>query len=168
MKKTVYKIFGNYEKEEAWLNQMSSQGWQCVDYFLTRYRFERGKPGEYVYRIQLLENSPRHPESTSYLEFLDDMGIEVFSVYYRWVYLKKKATEGPFELYSDLDSRIKHYRLIMQFLIPIASLNFLMTVIGKNWPLNLLNLTATILLGIPSWAYHRRILELKEEQKIRE
>lgn len=169
MKKTVYKFFGNYEKEEAWLNSMASQGWHCTDYFCTRYRFERGKPGEYIYRIQLLENPVKHPDSISYLEFLEDMGIEIFANQIRWVYFRKKALDGPFELFSDLESRIKHYQLILRILVPIALFNLFLAITGRpSWPLNLLNVGAAALPAVPSWAYHRRVQQLKAEKTIRE
>ncbi|NMA61803.1 MAG: DUF2812 domain-containing protein [Firmicutes bacterium] len=32
MKKTIYRVFIDFEKEEAWLNQMATRGWHCVDY----------------------------------------------------------------------------------------------------------------------------------------
>lgn len=35
------------------------------------------------------------------------------STYYRWVYLRKPASEGPFELHSDFDSLIGHHKKIL-------------------------------------------------------
>ena len=48
----------SFEKEEKWLNQMSSRGWQLTDVGFCRYVFEEGTPNEYEYHIELLENSP--------------------------------------------------------------------------------------------------------------
>jgi len=33
----------------------------------------------------------------------------------RWVYLRRDAAEGPFDLYTDLDSKIRHYKRILTF-----------------------------------------------------
>lgn len=54
MKKRVFKFYTNYEKEEAWLNEMAASGWHCIDYLFGRYMFEKGEPGAYIYRIQPL------------------------------------------------------------------------------------------------------------------
>ncbi len=170
MRKTLYRFFGNFEKEEAWLNQMASQGLHCVDYVLCRYKFEQGAPSEYIYRIELMEKDPRSPEGMAYLEFLEEAGIEVVATHVRWVYLRKKAEQGPFDLYSDNASRIKHYRRILRLLLPIGGLNFFLGIgILHNWqPINLLNLGASFLLAIPAWSYYQRIMQLEKESEIRE
>src|SRR5690625_1824528 len=104
MKKRVIKFYSNYEKEEAWLNKMAAQGWHCVDYIFGRYTFEKGKPGEYIYRLQLIEHHYTHAKSADYLEFLEETGVEFIASHIRWVYLRKKAEDGPFELFSDKES----------------------------------------------------------------
>ncbi len=58
--------------------------------FFGRYLFEKGSPGAYVYRIELLQYMPGHPEGAAYLEFLAESGIEVVASSLRWVYLRKK------------------------------------------------------------------------------
>ena len=62
MRHSIMKLFMDYEKEEKWLNDMSAKGLQLVHYSFPRYTFEEGEPGEYTYRIQLLENIPSHLE----------------------------------------------------------------------------------------------------------
>ena len=37
------------------------------------------------------------------------------ATYLRWVYLRKPASEGAFDLYTDLDSKIRHYQRINYF-----------------------------------------------------
>ena len=54
----------------------------------------------------MLENHPDSPESRKYLEFLEEAGIERVGSYMRWVYLRKKAADGPFDLFSDYESRM--------------------------------------------------------------
>ena len=112
MNSVVWKLYLNYEKEEIWLNEMSAKGFAFTNYTFFRYVFEECEPGEYVYRIELLENLPGHPESRKYLNFMEENGVEHMSSWFRWVYFRKKAAVGPFDIYSDVESRIVHYKRI--------------------------------------------------------
>ena len=111
MRITVRKLFTawNFEKEEKWLNEMSAKGLQFISTALFSYTFEEGEPNEYRYRLELLNNLPSHSESRSYIRFMEDMGIEHIGSCIRWVYFRKRAAEGDFDIYSDINSRIKHY-----------------------------------------------------------
>lgn len=110
MKRTIRKVFWawEFEKEEKWLNEMSEKGLQLCDVGFFRYVFEEGLPSEYIYRLELLDNIPKHPESIQYIQFLEDTGIEQIGSQIRWVYLRKKADGNGFNLFSDINSRIKH------------------------------------------------------------
>ncbi len=170
MKKRVFRFYANYEKEEAWLNEMAASGWHCVDYLFGRYLFEKGEPGAYIYRIQLLEYYTNHAESVTYLEFLEDAGVEVIASHLRWVYLRKKTADGPFELFSDKESRIAHYKRIIYMLLPLALFNFLFGtgLLGRVRPINSLNLGAALLLAVPIISYFKRLQTLEKENQIRE
>lgn len=139
MRQVIHKAFWiwEYEKEEKWLNEMSGKGLQLVDAGFCRYTFEEGTPGEFLYRIELLNNTPNHPESVSYIRFLEDTGVEHVGSYFRWVYLRKKASEGSFDLFSDIDSKIKHTRRIISMLILVMLLNIIPLL--DNLGLGLLN-----------------------------
>ncbi|MCL2493044.1 MAG: DUF2812 domain-containing protein [Clostridiales bacterium] len=113
MRKVVWKLFVDYEKEEKWLNDMAAKGLAFEDYSFARYVFSDCKPGEYIYRIELLENSFRNPESQQYLSFMSETGAEPVANWFRWIYFRKKAAEGVFELYSDIESKIAHFNRIM-------------------------------------------------------
>lgn len=115
MKHTIHKIYWNYEKEEKWLNDLSARGLALVDYCWIRYTFKDSKPDEYIYRIQLLEHLASHPESCKYIDFVESTGVECVATYLRWVYFRKKAADGPFELYSDILSKIRHYKSVRAF-----------------------------------------------------
>ncbi|KAB2862688.1 MAG: DUF2812 domain-containing protein, partial [Exiguobacterium chiriqhucha] len=112
--KTVYRVYVDYEKEEKWLNKMAAQGWFLEQFKLGRYEFRQGNPNEYTYRIELLEELPNSPKSDAYFELLEEMGITIVATSYRWIYLKKRTEEGPFQLYSDIDSKIRHEKRIYQ------------------------------------------------------
>ncbi|HOX65043.1 MAG TPA: DUF2812 domain-containing protein [Thermotogota bacterium] len=115
MKRAIWRLYLNFEKEEKWLNEMATAGWMLTDYSWCRYVFEEGREGEYVYRIELLKNLPTYPLSQKYLRFLEEAGIEYVAYYARWVYLRKKTADGPFDLYTDLESKIAHYRRVLRY-----------------------------------------------------
>lgn len=112
MKHIVRKAFWDYEKEEKWLNEMSAKGMALTDYSFCRYVFTETPNNEYTYRLELLENLPTHAESTAYIKFLEENGVECVATYMRWIFLRKKSSEGSFDIYSDLESKIKHYKRI--------------------------------------------------------
>lgn len=115
MKHIVWKAFYDFEKEEIWLNEMSAKGMALSDYSWCRYVFQETPNSEYSYRVELLEYLPKHAESIAYLRFLEENGVECAAMYWRWVYLRKKTSEGAFELYSDIKSKINYYKRILLF-----------------------------------------------------
>lgn len=130
-RKVVYKVFWawGFEKEERWLNDMAALGWNLVDTTGVRYVFEQGTPGEYLYKLELLENLPNTAESQRYLRFMEDAGIEQVAACGRWVYFRRRAEDGPFDLFSDLDSRITHLRRIRALLLAVLGVELLAVVL---------------------------------------
>lgn len=126
MRYKVRKAYINFEKEEKWLNEMADKGMNMVDYTFLRYFFEEGTPGEFTYRIELLNNMPEHPESRAYLKFMEETGAECVTTYMRWVYFRKKKMNGVFDLYSDYDSRIQHYKRVLLLLGVVGGMNLLL------------------------------------------
>ena len=112
MKHIIRKAFYDYEKEVDWLNEMSSKGLALTDCSWCRYIFEDSPKDQYIYRIELLDNQLTKLKKSEYIDFLEDSGIECITTYMRWIYLRKKSSDGKFDLYSDIDSRIKHYKRV--------------------------------------------------------
>lgn len=170
MRKRIFKLYTNYEKEEVWLNQMAASGWNCISYCFGRYEFEKGTPGEYTYRIQLLDYAPTHPNSAEYLALLEDAGIELFASHIRWVYLRKKTSGGSFELFSDRGSRITHYKRIIAMLLPLALVNFVFGVglLENGRIIRSFNLAAALILAVPIFSYYRRMNDLEKDSQILE
>lgn len=180
MRQTIYKFFfaWDFEKEEKWLNEMSAKGLQLVSVGFCKYVFEKGMQGEYTYKLEFLENLPSNYQSTSYIDFLKETGIEYIGSVFRWVYFRKKATSGKFEIYSDIESRIKHYKRIMALLAVLTPLGIFTAIL--NWSrfskegdasrLVLVSITALLavllILGIAKIS--RQIKRLKKEKLIRE
>jgi len=127
MKHIVRKAYWNYEKEEKWLNEMSAKGMALTDYSWCRYVFEQAQNNEYIYRIELLKYLPTHAESIAYIKFLEENGVECVATYMRWIYLRKKASEGAFDIYSDIESKITHYKRILIFWNTIMCIEFMIS-----------------------------------------
>jgi hypothetical protein len=181
MKHSVWKLFINFEKEEKWLNTMAQKGMHMVSYTFCRYLFEEGAPGKYIYRLELLKELPGHPESTAYLKFMEESGVEVVDTYLRWVYFRKKASEGSFEIYTDREGKIKHAKRIISLVGILCALN--LTVASYNLGLGLsdvmerhyfnayfsiLNFTVGALMIPIIISQCRIIIKQKRDMKIRE
>jgi hypothetical protein len=179
VRRHVYKLFfaWQFEEEEKWLNRMSAMGLQLVGVGFCRYVFEDGQPGEYLYRIELLNNLPTHAESMAYLRFLEDeMGVEHVGSWVSWVYLRRRAADGPFDLYSDLESRLRHYRRILALfagLVPLAMAGVhRLPDLLSNWPDHILRILITllppVLLAPGLISIWHKVKRLERERAIRE
>lgn len=185
MKHIIWKVFYDFEKEEQWLNEMSARGLALTDYSWCRYVFEETEKNEYSYKIELLEYMPTHPESVAYLRFLEENGIEHAASYMRWVYLRKKTSEGPFDLYTDIDSKIKLYKRIYLFFNALIFIEFGAGL--SNISVGLLNISlgnghfsySSLIIGsilmvlgflflIFNMPYRKKIKKLKQEKLVRE
>ncbi len=130
MKKTVRKVFfvWEYEKEERWLNEMSKQGWQLTRASICKYVFEKGEPGQYEYKLELLEKKTASVESKSYLEFLKDAGIELVGECSNWIYLRSKTADKAFVSSKPRLDELSHLMKIQQFQNSIRNMLMLMVV----------------------------------------
>lgn len=176
MKHTVYKLFtiGQYEKEEQWLNEMSSKGMQLTDVGFCRYVFEEGTPGEYVYRLELLEHAPTNAQSIAYIRFMEDMGVEQVATLLYWVYFRKKAGETPFDIYSDIPSKIMHFRRMNLLCNWAAGLNFFIGIINiamkypTNFSIGMINVTLAVIVFLIATPIRKRLKLLRKENAIHE
>ena len=127
MRKIIHKWFWiwNFDKEEQWLNEMAAKGLCLVSTGFCKYEFEDCLPGEYHIRMQLLDKLPHHPESQKYIEFLEDTGAEQVGSFTRWVFFRKKASLGDFDLFSDNASRVKYLTSMLSFITLVVALNLL-------------------------------------------
>jgi hypothetical protein len=117
MRKVIHKIFfiWNFDKEERWLNEMAAKGFALTSVGFCRYEFEDCLPGEYNIRLEMLSKTVSSHESQNYIKFLEETGAEHIGTLFSWVYFRKKAESAPFNLFSDIDSRIRHLNRILFF-----------------------------------------------------
>lgn len=120
-RKTIRKWFWvwDFDKEERWLNEMALAGWLLVNVGLCSYTFERCEPGEYAVRLEM------HPADEAYIAFMQETGAQYIGRVIQWIYFSKKTEDGPFEIFSDLDSRINHLDRIARVLRVIGIANLL-------------------------------------------
>lgn len=189
MEHIVHKVYYDYEKEENWLNEMSAKGMALTGYSWCRYVFTETASNEYIYRLELLENSPKHAESIAYIKFLEETGVEYVAKYLRWVYLRKKSSEGAFDIYSDIDSKLMHYKRInviwnsvMWVEIVAALSNIVIGIVNLNMSYNFWNFimgNLNIFISIPAILFgllflrlgsqnRKKIKKLKQEKSISE
>lgn len=134
----------DFDKEERWLNTMAQQGWVLDKLGFCRYEFIPCEPGEYTVRLEMRE----HDEG--YLSFMADTGAEYVGRMMKWIYFRKKTAEGPFDIFSDVESRIGHLDRIIWMLrfvgfanLAIGLANEMNPVVRMGW-VNLL--CATVLM----------------------
>ena len=126
-RKTIRKWFWvwDFEKEERWLNEMALQGWVLDGVGWCTYHFRRCEPGGYTVRLEM------RPYDESYVAFMEETGAEFVGRMMAWIYFRKKAADGAFDLYSDIDSRIAHLDRIGKMLTVIGGLNLVIGILNS-------------------------------------
>lgn len=128
MKTTIRKLFIDYEKEEKWINDKCEKGLALVSYTFGKYVFEKCNPSEYVYRIELLDNFLESSKSADYLKLLETSNIELVSRHGNWIFLRKNAINGVFDIFSDNHSKINHLKKIATLYAVVSFLQFLVAI----------------------------------------
>ena len=159
MRRTIRKFFfvWDFDKEEKWLNEMAAKGLALVSTGFCKYEFEDSLPGEYKVCLQLLDKMPSHPESQKYIAFMEETGAEHVGSFTRWVFFRKKASEGDFQLLSDNACKVKHLTTMLSFVALVVILNLfiglenLVVAMVTGFPGNYLGLInlAIGLIGLP-------------------
>ena len=139
-----YFTIADYEREQKWLNAMSRSGWNFVRTNGFVYTFEKGTPGEYIYKIDLPNDSMTDVEVDAYYKFMEECGIEVVSSFKFWRYLRKKSTDGPFDSVNNTMAQLtmvnKAYGMatkmlcffIVIFALIILALNIALAFVSGN------------------------------------
>ena len=122
-RKTIRKWFWvwEFDKEEQWLNTMAQSGWVLDSVGFCKYNFVKCEPGEYTVRLEM------HDPDDEYVAFMEETGAEYIGRMVKWIYFRKKALDGPFEIFSDIDSRISQLDKISKL---TAALGFANLAIG--------------------------------------
>lgn len=117
-----------FDKEERWLNTMAQQGWVLDGLGFCRYEFVRCQPGEYTVRLEMRD----HDEG--YLSFMADTGAEYVGRMMKWIYFRKKTELGPFDIFSDAESRVAHLDKMCRLLRGVGIANLLLGIVNSMNP----------------------------------
>ena len=165
-RKTINKWFWvwQFEKEEEWLNEMAANGWALESVGFCRYTFVRCMPGEYTVRTEM------HPYDDNYIRFMEETGAEYVGRMIMWMYFRKKTENGPFDLFSDIDSRIGHLNKIGNVLSIIGGANLLIGILNTFNPSHVgwINLLCATLLMYALGRIHGKKEALEKERLLHE
>ena len=165
-RRTIRKWFWvwDFEKEEEWLNEMAMSGWVLEGVDWCTYHFVRSEPGEYSVRLEM------HPYDEAYLSFMKETGAEYVGRMMMWIYFRKKTADGPFDLFSDIDSRISHLDKIGKMLAAIGGANLLIGIVNAFSPARLgwINLLCATLLMYSLGRIHGKKEALEKERLLHE
>lgn len=126
-RKTVYKWFWiwAFEKEEMWLNRMANNGWVLDGVGFCRYKFVQCDPEEYTVRLEM------HHFDKDYIDFMSETGAEYVGRMVQWIYFRKKVSDGEFNIFSDIDSRINQLNRIGKMLSVIGIANLIIGLVNS-------------------------------------
>lgn len=118
--KRVWRFFNiaDYDKEEQWLNDMAAAGWNFVRVQGgVRFTFKRGVPGEYIYKLDMVERNASDEVKESYYNFLTECNIRVVGDYNDWIYLQRRASDGPFDVKDEAYTKLRRLNKVYSFSI---------------------------------------------------
>lgn len=105
-----FRLYYDKDKETEWLNNMAKEGFCLTGFCAGFYKFESCEPGKYEYQIDFSDGF--FSVSNNYREFMKEFDIDIVQCWGPWIFLRKIASEEPFQLYTDIDSMIEHYTKI--------------------------------------------------------
>ena len=123
-----FRLYFDKDPETEWLNRMASDGWALKGFFAGFYSFEKCGKGEWIYQIDFGDHA--YHVSDEYRELMTDLGIEIVALWGFWIILRKRAADGPFELYTDTESMIGHYRKILKMFMGVIALELICFLVG--------------------------------------
>lgn len=101
------------ERIEEQANRMAKEGWLLEKFGSLFSTYRRGKAGEYEYRVQVKEAGM---DRLTYVAELAEFSIEEVGSVGDLLILRKSSDGTPFELYSNLDSRIAQQKKAVRYL----------------------------------------------------
>lgn len=166
-----FRLYYDKDKETVWLNEMAEKGYAMTGFFAGFYRFEECEPGQYVYQIDFGDKF--FSLSNDYREFMEEAGVEIVQTWGYWIILRKLASEGEFQLYTDVDSNIEHYtkiRTMFKVVTVIELICFFIetwcAMIGVKWAILCMFLIGAIIVAMMDATFkaNRIIAELRERK----
>lgn len=173
MKNVKYRFYLDYEKEEAWINEMAAQGWHLEKFSVGRFTFKKGEPGAFIYRNEFLSGM-QVSEREEYLEFLADSNVTIVHTFGGWIYMKRATADGPFRIYTDKKSKISYYKRMLNVWLLFFAINILFGMMNvfefsggfgrMNLAIGSLNIAVSLLLLYPLIKVYQRKKSLEKQQ----
>lgn len=165
-----FRIYYDKDKETTWLNEMAAQGYAMTSFFAGLYTFDECAPGKYTYQIDF--GDKLWGISEDYRDFMKENKIEVVQTWGFWIILRKQTADGPFHLYTDIDSSIEHYTKIRNMFKGASILTLIcffiecICAIYSPWAILFAIIVGAIMLVIMNAAFktNRIITDLKEQK----
>ncbi|MAT44195.1 MAG: hypothetical protein CL609_17830 [Anaerolineaceae bacterium] len=161
---TKYKWFWawNDDKEEAWLEEMASQGFHLISAnFIANYTFEVGEPKKMVYRLDFyFDDRKKYQE---YIQLFADAGWELVSEFGGWQYFRTEQVGSTIpEIYTDKDSKLVKYQRLMLYLTIFLPIFFMMLNINSPFtgPFGWLYNGVRIFMGLFFFVYAYAMVKL--------
>lgn len=148
-----FRLYYDKDKETTWLNEMSRKGYAMTGFFAGFYDFEKCEPGQYIYQVDIGDRLFKTDDD--YRRFMAEMNVEIVQQWGLWIILRKKSSEGEFQLYTDVDSSITHYCKIHRMFkigVILELICFIMETLaaaaGNSWAIAFMFLLGLILIAM--------------------
>ena len=140
-----------FEKEQAWLEEMAQQGW-LLEKMELRYIFKKIDPQEFISRTDyyIIRNEEK---KQAYLSVFEESGWELIQSFNGWCYVRIPKSEYKTDIYSDSASRIDQLHRIKDNTLKVALIYILFIAIFMGFdtffdlPVFILSL-AMVVLGL--------------------
>ncbi|UEL47061.1 DUF2812 domain-containing protein [Terrisporobacter hibernicus] len=117
------RVFFDIEKETNWLNNLSKEGYRLTNKSWFTYYFENCDKEKYIYQIE--RRKPfSSKENEDYINFVSSLNINTVSTQWGWFYFEKENDGKEFTIFSDIPSKIAHYRNLIITVLIIAFFSF--------------------------------------------
>ena len=168
------KIFFDIEKETKWLNSLAKQGYRLTGKSGFTYRFKMFEKGAYIYQVE--KRKPfTSDKNLDYIDFISNLDINTVAIQWGWFYFEKENDGKDFELFTDIQSKISHYKNLIFTLLIIGffSLSILSSGVQGPYILNIsfplvANSLIVLFAAFTIIKYFIKIHKLKKERFINE
>ena len=111
-----------------------------------------------------------HGWDEQYVDFMRETGADYVGRMFAWIYFRKKTADGPFDLFSDIDSRIRHLDQIGRVLLCVGVMNLLIGILNTMNPFNVgwINLLCSTFLMYCLGRIHGKKEALEKERLLHE
>ena len=111
-----------------------------------------------------------HSFDDNYIDFMRETGAEYVGRMVQWIYFRKKVSDGEFNIFSDIDSKISHLNRIGKMLSVIGMANLTIGLVNSFNYINIgwINLLCATLLMYGLGRIHGKKEALEKVRSLQE